>query len=88
MARSFLRLILATLTGLALVVTAEARPDHPPAYPDRIDLLDGFLPEGIAIGPGPIAYFGSRADGDIDAADLRTGQGAVFSHGPAPRPSG
>ena len=43
---------------------------------------DGFLPEGIAIGPGPIAYFGSRADGDIYAADLRTGQGAVFSQGP------
>ena len=82
----FLHLILAALTGLALVaplaVTAEARPHHPPAYPDRIDLPDGFLPEGIAIGPGPIAYFGSRADGDIYAADLRTGQGAVFSQGP------
>lgn len=86
MTRSFLRLILAALTGLALVaaltVTAEARPHHPPAYPDRIELPDGFLPEGIAIGPGPIAYFGSRADGDIYAADLRTGQGAVFSQGP------
>jgi sugar lactone lactonase YvrE len=84
--RSFLRLILAALTGLALVapltVTAEASPHHHPAYPDRIDLPDGFLPEGIAIGPGPIAYFGSRADGDIYAADLRTGQGAVFSQGP------
>jgi len=84
--RAFLRLILAALTGLALVapltVTAEARPHHPPAYPDRIDLPDGFLPEGIAIGPGPIAYFGSRADGDLYAADLRTGQGAVFSQGP------
>ena len=56
--RSFQRLILAALTGLALVAplaaTAEARPHRSPAYPDRIELPDGFLPEGIAIGPGPI----------------------------------
>ena len=84
--RSFSRLILAALTGLALVApltaTAEAKSRHGQAFPDRIDLPDGFLPEGIAIGPGPIAYFGSRADGDIYAADLRTGHGAVISQGP------
>jgi hypothetical protein len=62
--RSFLRLILAALTGLALVapltVTAESRRGRTitPAYPDQIDLPDGFLPEGIAIGPGPT---GSRS---------------------------
>lgn len=92
--RSFLRPMVAAVIGVALVVpvagTAQARPHpHPkphghssPAFPDRIELPDGFLPEGIAIGPGPVAYFGSRADGDIYAANLRTGQGAVISQGP------
>jgi sugar lactone lactonase YvrE len=84
--RSFLRLMLAAMTGLALVApltaAAEAKLHSSPAYPDRIELPDGFLPEGIAVGPGPFAYFGSRADGDIYAADLRTGRGGVISQGP------
>jgi sugar lactone lactonase YvrE len=52
------------------------------AFPDRFDLPDGFLPEGIAVGPGPTAWFGSRADGDIYEVDLATGQGEVISEGP------
>jgi streptogramin lyase len=40
-----------------------------------------FQPEGIAIGPRGTAYLGSLADGDIYAADLRTGDGAVISQG-------
>lgn len=91
--RSFLRLGLAALTGLALAVPlagpAAAHPhpspkhQHPArSFPDRIELPNGFLPEGIAIGPGAVAYFGSRADGDIYAADLRTGKGSVISQGP------
>lgn len=51
------------------------------SFPDRIELPDGFQPEGIAIDRGT-AYFGSRADGDIYAADLRTGRGKVISQGP------
>lgn len=51
-------------------------------FPDRIELPDGFMPEGIAIGPGPTAWFGSRADGDIYRVDLRTGAGEVVSQGP------
>ncbi|GAA2023733.1 hypothetical protein GCM10009819_03110 [Agromyces tropicus] len=47
-----------------------------------IELPDGFQPEGIAIAPGGTAYFGSLADGDIYAADLRTGDGEVVSDGP------
>ena len=69
--------------GLALVVptagVADAGPEVPP---DRIELPNGFQPEGITIGPGPVAYFGSRADGDIYAADLKSGDGAVISEGP------
>ncbi|MFC0554521.1 superoxide dismutase [Planotetraspora thailandica] len=53
-----------------------------PAYPTRFPLPAGFQPEGIAIGPGPAAYFGSRATGAIYRADLRTGHGRIINPGP------
>lgn len=49
--------------------------------PDRIELPDGFQPEGITT-TGPFAWFGSLADGDIYRADLVTGEGEVISQGP------
>jgi sugar lactone lactonase YvrE len=49
---------------------------------DRIGLPDGFRPEGIAIDAHGTAYFGSLADGDIYAADVRTGAGELISEGP------
>lgn len=49
--------------------------------PERISLPDGFQPEGITTA-GPVAWFGSRADGDIYRADLLTGDGEVISQGP------
>jgi sugar lactone lactonase YvrE len=51
-------------------------------FPTEFPLPTGFLPEGIAIGVLPIAYFGSRADGDIYRVNLITGEGRVFSQGP------
>jgi len=51
------------------------------SFPAHIDLPANFQPEGIAI-KGTTAYFGSRVDGDIYAADLRTGSGRVVSQGP------
>lgn len=51
--------------------------------PASFPLPDGFQPEGIEIGPGPVAYFGSRADGSIYRASLLTGKGAILSKGPA-----
>lgn len=51
-------------------------------FPTEFPLPTGFLPEGIAIGVLPIAYFGSRADGDIFRVNLITGKGEVFSQGP------
>ncbi|GAA3588440.1 SMP-30/gluconolactonase/LRE family protein [Kribbella ginsengisoli] len=51
-------------------------------YPKRIDLPAGFQPEGIAIDHTGTAYFGSRLDGDIYAAGLRTGEGTVIVQGP------
>ncbi len=89
--RSRLILLAAALTSAALTVTlagpAAAHPRHGGGHanlPAQIDLPKGFLPEGIAVDRGPVAYLGSRADGDIYAVDLRTGQGGVFSQGPGP----
>jgi sugar lactone lactonase YvrE len=70
----------AVLLGVASAPTARATPRVAP-FPTRFPLPDGFQPEGIAIARGR-AYFGSRADGDIYAADLRTGRGRVISQGP------
>ncbi|MBB4908225.1 SMP-30/gluconolactonase/LRE family protein [Actinophytocola algeriensis] len=66
----------------ALLVITPAVAAASPAFPTTIDLPNGFQPEGIAIGPGPVAYFGSLADGRIYRADLRTGRGRVISEGP------
>jgi sugar lactone lactonase YvrE len=72
--------LLSAALGFALVAPAEAKPRHD--YPDRIELPAGFQPEGITIGKRPVAYVGSLADGDIYAADLRSGRGRVISQGP------
>lgn len=70
--------------GLTALAPAAAAPDTTSLepFPDRIELPNGFLPEGIAIGAGPFAWFGSRADGDIYQANLVTGEGEVISQGP------
>lgn len=66
--------------GLALPAHAASTPVD--AFPATFSLPDGFQPEGIAIGPGPFAYFGSRATGSIYRADLVTGTGSIISVGP------
>jgi len=88
-ARTYRRLAAAVLTSAALsaglVGSATAAPRHPAnhqAQLNRIELPDGFQPEGITVGKRGTAYLGSRGDGDIYAVDLRTGQGNVFSQGP------
>ncbi|WP_199286872.1 SMP-30/gluconolactonase/LRE family protein [Nocardioides houyundeii] len=69
-------------TGLLAPAPSQARPHHPAPFPARIALPDNFAPEGIAIGPGPRAWLGSRVDGDIYQVDLRTGEGRTISQGP------
>ena len=61
--RSFLStLTLGGLFGVAGTATAHAASDDAGAFfPSSFPLPDGFQPEGIAIGPGPFAFFGSRA---------------------------
>lgn len=50
-------------------------------FPARIDLPDGFFPEGIESGPGTSFFVGSMTDGAIWRGDLRTGSGAVLAAG-------
>jgi len=80
-----LRIALAALVLTLLPATAQTAAAARQTFPDRIELPDGFLPEGITIARRhrtPTAWFGSRADGDIYAANLRTGRGKVIHQGP------
>ncbi|CAA9308932.1 MAG: hypothetical protein AVDCRST_MAG61-1572 [uncultured Friedmanniella sp.] len=85
--RSGLRLLGVALASVALTATlvapgeAHRRHGHRADLPNRIALPPGFQPEGIARDRGPIAYLGSRTNGDIYAVDLRTGKGGVISPG-------
>jgi sugar lactone lactonase YvrE len=77
----------ALMLGLVSTSAAAQPPNAQPTnasstkFPTKFDLPAGFQPEGIAIARGT-AYFGSRLDGDIYAADLKTGEGEVISQGP------
>ena len=82
--RSILRLIAVAVLGIALSVPPLARPRHS-RFRTAWTSQTGSPPEGITIGPGATAYFGSRANGDIYAVSLRTGEGTVVSEGPALR---
>jgi sugar lactone lactonase YvrE len=64
----------------ALLVLSPAVASASPV--SSFDLPNGFRPEGIAIGPGPVAYLGSLADGSIYRADLKSGRGRIISEGP------
>ena len=68
---------LTLVPGVLPTTAAVAPPDRP--FPARIELPDDFQPEGIALGPGPTAWFGSRADGAIYEVSLRTGEGSIIS---------
>ena len=69
----------ATLALLTAAAPASAQQSSTDRFPTTIALPDGFQPEGIATGPGPFAYFGSRATGQIYRANLVTGTGSIVS---------
>ena len=74
--------IAAAAVGI-VAMPAGAAPGGPgAAFPTEFALPNGFLPEGIAIGSAPYAFFGSRADGDIVRVNLVTGERTVISQGP------
>ena len=64
---------LAAAFALAPTGSASAAP-----FPDTLALPNGWLPEGIATGAGTSIYSGSRTDGSVWKADLRTGEGEVL----------
>jgi sugar lactone lactonase YvrE len=78
------RLLLPVVLMVALLVagTPTVAAAGEGKFPTRFSLPNGFQPEGIAIGPGPVAYFGSLADGSIYRASLRTGKGKIVADGP------
>lgn len=75
---------------LALLVAAGAAPvaahdtDHrPTSFPARIDLPNGWAPEGITAGRGTTVFVGSLVDGAIWKGNVRTGRGRVLVPGVA-----
>jgi hypothetical protein len=74
--------ILASLTLLAQPVAAHDG-DHHPRFPARIDLPDGWAPEGITAGRGTTLYVGSLANGAIWKGDVRTGRNRILVPGVA-----
>jgi hypothetical protein len=74
-------MLAALLVFAALLVYAPAGARAAGAWPDVIALPNGWLPEGVVTGHGPVIYSGSRANGAIYAADLRTGEGAILVPG-------
>ena len=67
--------VLIVLAGIAALATAVAGAQTA-AFPNRIDLPDGFQPEGIAT-VGERFFVGSIPTGAVYRGSLRTGQGAV-----------
>jgi outer membrane protein assembly factor BamB len=80
MPRRLLALMTATTALLAAAVPTLAAP-----FPARIDLPDGWAPEGITAGSGLTAYVGSLANGALAEVDLRTGSVDVLVPGTADR---
>jgi hypothetical protein len=69
-----MRRFIATLLGLVTALSLGA-PVAADQFPDRIDLPDGWRPEGITSGTGTTIYAGSLATGSIWRGDTRTGEG-------------
>jgi sugar lactone lactonase YvrE len=75
--RRFVVLFIAVIAFVLAPWPAAAAP--PGNFPARIDLPDGFFPEGIESGRGTSVFVGSLIDGAIWRGDLRTGSGNVFT---------
>ena len=83
--RRFVVLFVAVLALVLAPWPATAAP--PDNFPARINLPNGFFPEGIENGRGTSVFVGSIANGAIWRGDVRTGSGAVFAPGAPGRAS-
>ena len=75
------RAIAALFAMTALLVVAAGPAVAAAPGPNRIDLPNGWSPEGITAGPGSTVYVGSLANGAIYQADVRTGEGSILVGG-------
>ena len=69
---------------LLLALSAQGVSAASPTLPDRIDLPNGFAPEGIAIGQGTTFYTGSLAGAGIWRGDVERGDGSLLVTGGGP----
>jgi outer membrane protein assembly factor BamB len=76
------RMLLAVVAAGVLATTAVAGSTN--VFPDRIDLPNGFQPEGIATA-GQQFYVGSIPTGAVYRGNLRTGEGGILVPGQAGR---
>jgi streptogramin lyase len=83
--RRFVVLFIAVLAFVLAPWPATAAP--PDNFPDRIELPNGFRPEGIESGLGTSFFVGSLADGAIWRGDLRTGSREELAPGATGRVS-
>lgn len=69
------RILICVVSLLLLMAGAAATPAGamPKSWPMRIDLPDGFAPEGIAIGRGTTFYVGSIPTGALYRVQSNTG---------------
>jgi sugar lactone lactonase YvrE len=82
MRRILSALAVTSLVMAATVLPAYAHPhDDRSSLPDRIELPDGWLPEGITT-DGKNLYSGSRADGAILKIGIRSGETHLFNGAP------
>jgi hypothetical protein len=90
MTRLVLLCALFSLVAAVVVFERQSSTVEGDSFPSIIDLPNGWLPEGVAVGReakpereaqpedetrGPVIYAGSRRHGAVYAADLRTGDG-------------
>jgi hypothetical protein len=67
----------------ASVVILGSLPAYAQPLPERIELPDGFFPEGVAVAPGGRFFTGSLITGAVYSGNVRTGRGRILV---SPRP--
>jgi hypothetical protein len=82
MKRTLWAAVSSLLLSVALVAVAfPAGVGAAERFPKLISLPDGWQPEGIVTGQGPVLYAGSLAGLGIYEVDLRTGEGQLLADG-------
>ena len=82
MKRTLWAVVSSLLLSVAVVAVAfSASAGAAEQFPKQISLPDGWQPEGIVTGHGPVLYAGSLAGLGIYEVDLRTGEGQLLADG-------